>query len=115
LRRFSQQTKDGLIVLITLGVGIATGFFVDEWTKHESFAIALISLVLLGSAQLALAFTTSKDMADLEEYRRGDMAELKLKNAMAEKAQKFAEEGNLSEALEWRDASRGLGTGRKHP
>jgi hypothetical protein len=111
--RISQQTKDGLIVAVTVGVGIATGFFVDEWSKHENFAASLSSLIVLGLLQLLLAFATSKDMADLEEYRKGDMADLKIKNTMAEKAQKLAEEGKLSEALAWRNASRGLGPGRK--
>jgi hypothetical protein len=109
----SQQTKDGLIVAVTIGVGIATGFFVDSWTKHEGFALSLIALALLGLTQLALAFVPSKDMADLEEYRKDEMAQLKLKNAYAAQALKLAEEGDLSESLKWQNASAGLQSGRK--
>jgi len=110
--RISQQAKDGLIVLVTIGVGLATGFFVDAWTKHENFALSLGSLIVLGLAQLFIAFIPSKDMDDLEKYRRdleeyhkADVASLKLKNAMAAQAQKLAEEGKLPEALEWHNAS----------
>jgi hypothetical protein len=113
MRSISQQTKDVLVVASTIGIGIGTGFFVDAWSKRESFAASLSALVVLGLSQLLLIFVPSKDMLDLEEYRKGDMADLKIKNTMAEKAQKLAEEGKLSEALEWRHASRKLGQGRK--
>ncbi len=109
----SQQTKDGLIVAVTVGVGLATGFFVDAWSKHENFILPLAALVVLGVAQLFLAFAKSTDMADLEEYRKGDMANLKIRNAMAEKVRMLVEEGKLTEALDWHNAARKIGTGRK--
>jgi hypothetical protein len=111
--RISQQTKDGLIVVVTVGVGVATGFFVDAWSKHENFLVPLVSLIILGLVQLLLAFVPSTDMADLEEYRKDDMAQLKLKNAYTAQALKSAEEGDLPTSLDWQDASEVVASRRK--
>ena len=101
MARISQQTKDGLIVITTIGIGIATGFFVDEWTKNENYAVSLILVIALGVVQLGLVFVSSQEMADLEEYRNEKMNELRWKNAIAQKALKLVEEGKLDEAVEW--------------
>jgi hypothetical protein len=111
--RISQQTKDGLIVVLTIGVGVATGLFVDAWTKRESFSLSLAALIVLGLAQLIVALVPSQDMADLEEYRKDEMAQLKLKNAYAAQALKSAEQGDLSESVKWQKASASLQPGRK--
>jgi len=121
--RISQQWKDALTVAITIGVGVVTGFFVDELTKHEEYTLSLVLLIALATAQLFLTFfvpskqatdleTAHADLAacrkDLEVYRRGEQAELEIRNAMSEQALKSVKEGNLSEALQWRNAAAGL-------
>ena len=128
MARISQQWKDGLAVVITIGVGAATGFFVNERTKRESYAISLVSLIVLALAQLFLTFfVPSKEVTDLEAarrdldacgkalqvYRRGGEIELEMSNTVAERTLKLLKEGNLSEAIKWRRASSELVTGKK--
>jgi hypothetical protein len=126
--RISQQWKDSLTVAITIGVGIVTGFFVDELSKHESFTISLVSLIALAVAQLFLTFfVPSKEATDLETaraglaacskelevYRRKEKIDLEMKNAVAEQTLKLIKEGKVSEAIEWQKATAGLVTGKE--
>lgn len=101
MTRFTQQTKDVLSVALTLTVGLATGFFVDARSKHESYALAFSLLVLGAAAQVVSALLPSQDMEDLATYREHATSHYRLLNRMAEQAQKEAGAGNLSKALEW--------------
>jgi hypothetical protein len=128
MARISQQWKDGLTVVLTIGVGAATGFFVDERTKRESYAISLVSLIVLALAQLFLTFfVPSKEATDLEAarrdlaacgkalrvYRSGGEIELETSNSIADQTLKLVQQGKLTEALKWRRAASELLTGKR--
>lgn len=80
---------------------MSTGLFVDARSKHETYAFHLVVLVLAASAQLVTALLPSQDMEDLATYREHATSHYRLLNRMAEQAQKEAQAGNLSKALEW--------------
>jgi hypothetical protein len=128
LPRLSQQWKDGLTVVITIGVGAATGFFVDERTKRETYAVSLVSLIVLALAQLFLTFfVPSKEATDLETasraldacgkelevYRRGERIVLETRDVIAEQTLMLVKQGRLAEALKWHRASSELVTGKR--
>jgi hypothetical protein len=102
--RISQQTKDFLSVGTTIGVGIASGFYIDARSKHETTLFSLVWLIVFSLGQLSLSLMSSQDMDDLAEFRKAEVSRLRVLNTMSEQAQKAAEEGNLSKVLEWNEA-----------
>ncbi|HEY4010919.1 MAG TPA: hypothetical protein VGM11_12265 [Acidobacteriaceae bacterium] len=113
MARISQQTKDVLSVLATIGVGIASGFYVDARGKHEPTRASLIWLVVCALVQLALALVPSQDMEDLAEFRKEEVGRLKVLNTMSEQAQKAAEAGDLSKVVAWDEARAKIEARRK--
>ena len=86
MARISQQTKDVLTVVVTIGVGVATGFYIDARSKGEAVLWSLLCLIAFSLAQLSLALVPSKDMLDLEKFRDEQLTRLDLLNEATKQA-----------------------------